>query len=185
MGAAGAPRAFHGRVEGTLVLRLCGPIRFVAAQALRRYVDDLIADEDGAVLVDMNDVEVIDSTGMGLLARIGRSWLRGRGRRVAIACPENDIAITLRSASFDELFVMLDEYPFDDRAAAFTEIPLDALPAGSPELGLGHVILDAHRDLASVSQRNVDAYRDVIAALEADLHAAHRPGGRGDGSPPS
>jgi len=73
--------------------------------------------------------------------------------------------------------VMLDEYPFDDRAAAFIEIPLDALPASSAELGLGHVILDAHRDLASVSQRNVEAYRDVIAALEDDLRSSH--GGRG------
>jgi anti-anti-sigma factor len=172
MTTACAARAFHGRVEGTLVLRLSGSIRFVAAQALRRQVDDLIAGEDSAVLVDVHDVDVIDSTGMGLLARVGRSWLRGRGRRAAIACPENDIAITLRSASFDELFVMLDEYPFDDRAVAFTEIPLDALPAGSPELCLGHVILDAHRDLASISQRNVEEYRDVIAALEADLHVA-------------
>jgi anti-anti-sigma factor len=168
-----APHAYYGHVEDTCVLRLTGPIRFVAAQALRQFVDDVIAQEDyGSVLIDLRGVDAIDSTGMGLLARVGRASLRARARRAAIVCPDNDIAACLRSAAFDELFVMLDAYPFEERATVLEEVPLDAL--GCQSEGLGRVILDAHRDLASVSDRNLDAYRDVIAALEADLRAAQR-----------
>ncbi len=168
-----APHAYYGHVDGTLVLRLCGPIRFVACQALRGFVDGLRTSEED-VLIDLRDVQTIDSTGMGLLARIGRSSLEGRGRRAAIACPCNDIATTLRSAAFDTLFVMLDAYPFDEHDAGFTEMPLGAgAPDGGSDaqLTLGRVILDAHRDLASMSEHNVEVYRDVITALEAELRA--------------
>jgi anti-anti-sigma factor len=171
-----APQAYCGHVEGTLVLRLSGPIRFMTAQALRQFVDGIVAREDGSVLLDLRGVEAIDSTGMGLLARVGRSALRGHGRRAAIACPENDIATTLRSAAFDQLFVMLDAYPFDEHDESLSEVPLEPLAAEDADLGLGRIILDAHRDLASVSEKNLEVYRDVIAALEADLRAAQRPG---------
>jgi anti-anti-sigma factor len=173
---ATAPRAYYGHVDGTFVLKLAGPIRFVAAQALRVVVDGLIAGERAGVLIDLRSVDVIDSTGMGLLARVGRSSIQ-HGRRASIACADNDVAITLRSAAFDELFVMLEGYPFDDEGATLAEVPLDAPPGTSAELGLGRVILDAHRDLAGVSERNRAAYRDVIAALEADLLAAQPRGG--------
>jgi anti-anti-sigma factor len=167
-----APHAYYGHVDGTLVLRLSGPIRFVTCQALRGFVDSLRGGDGEDVLIDLRDVQTIDSTGMGLLARIGRSSLESRGRRAAIACPGNDIATTLRSAAFDTLFTMLDAYPFDDHDATFAEMPLGA---GEPDAGsdaqisLGRVILDAHRDLASMSEHNVEVYRDVIAALETEL----------------
>lgn len=178
-GSTAAPHAYFGHVDSTSVLRLTGPIRFVTAQALRSFVDDLVAGVDhGGVLIDLRGVEVIDSTGMGLLARIGRTSLQRLGRRAVIACPDNDVATCLRSVAFDELFVLLDTYPFEEDAAPLAEVPLDALGGASAELGLGRIILDAHRDLASVSARNLEAYRDVIAALEADLQAAQRPGKR-------
>ena len=73
-------RAFRGHVDDMTVLKLTGPIRFVAAQALRCFVDDLqSADPDDCVLVDVRGVDVIDSTGMGVLARIGRTSLERRG----------------------------------------------------------------------------------------------------------
>jgi anti-anti-sigma factor len=169
------PHAYFGHVQSTSVLRLTGPIRFVAAQALRRFVDELIEGvEDGGVLIDLRAVELIDSTGMGLLARIGRNSLQRLGRRAVIACPENDVATCLRSVAFDELFVMMDTYPFDDDAA-LAEVALAGECGTATEGGLGRVILDAHRELASVSERNLAAYRDVIAALEADLRATQHP----------
>jgi anti-anti-sigma factor len=171
MGSSTAtPRAFHGHVESTAVLKLTGPIRFVAAQAIRHFVDDLpSADPDDGVLIDLRAVDVIDSTGMGVLARIGRTSLERRGRRAVIVCPQNDVATTLRSASFDEVFVMLETCPYDDEDAELAEVPLVVRPASSPELDLGRVVLDAHRELVGVSERNMDAYRDVIVALEAEL----------------
>ena len=173
MGTNGAsPHAYYGHVDGAAVLRLTGPVRFVAAQALRHFVDDRMSIDDGGIVLDLRSIDCIDSTGMGLLARIGRASLR-LGRRASIVCGDRDITTTLRSAAFDELFVMLDAYPFDDEAATLAEVPLDGRPGTTGDLGLGRIILEAHRDLASLSDRNLEAYREVIAALEADLRASH------------
>jgi anti-anti-sigma factor len=172
-------RAFFGRADETLVLRLFGPIRFRSVRELRRFVDDVVAHDGGGddgVSLDLRGVDMIDSTGLGLLARVGRLSLEQRGRRAVIVCPDNDVATSLRSAAFDQLFLMLDEYPYRD-SAPFTEIalePPDGGSAGEPELG--RMILDAHRDLAAISERNLEVYRDVIAALEADLGGKTPPG---------
>jgi anti-anti-sigma factor len=141
----------------------------MSVRELRRFVDDIVAQDDGVgVTIDLRDVDTIDSTGLGLLARVGRLSLQKRGRRAVIVCPDNDVATCLRSAAFDELFVMLDEYPYVD-GAPFTEIPLGPPDGSQGEPELGRVILDAHRELARISEHNLDAYRDVIAALEAEL----------------
>ena len=173
-----AARAFFGRADDTLVLRLVGPIRFRSVCELRRFVDAVVAhDGDGSVGIDLRGVEMIDSTGLGLLARIGRLSLEQRGRRAVIVCPDNDVATCLRSAVFDQLFVMLDEYPYLDDAP-FTEIALDPADGGAgadaPELG--RIVLEAHRNWRASSERNLDVYRDVIAALEADLGGKRPPG---------
>jgi anti-anti-sigma factor len=154
------------------VLRLVGPIRFTSARALRRFVDDVVAhdgDGDFGVALDLRGVEMIDSTGLGLLARVGRFSLEQAGRRAVIVCPDNDVATCLRSAAFDQLFLMLDEYPYR-HDGPFTEIALEPSDCGAgAEPEIGRILLDAHRDLACISERNLEVYRDVIAALEADL----------------
>lgn len=165
-------RVRFGRVDRTSVIALRGQIRFVAAQALRALLERLDGWPDcDRVIVDLHDVQLVDSTGLGLLARIGRSALERTGVRAAIVCPEGDVATCLRSAAFDELFVFVDELPFDG------SLRLEDVPLQQPERptagALGRVMLDAHRDLADVSDQNRRAYADVIAALEAELRTAH------------
>lgn len=162
-------RAFFGNGNHTSVLELRGPVRFVAARALRTFFDNAIAWSDtDTVIIDLRGVDLIDSTGLGLLARIGRASLESVGRRAVIICGDNDVAACLRSAAFDKLFVMIEEYPFDERVP-LVEVPLNLPDAAHPDRSLGRLILDAHRDLASVSDGNRGAYGEIIAALEADL----------------
>jgi len=167
--------AYYGTRDHTSVLALKGQVRYLLARSLRTFVDDVVAhDGSDTVIIDLCDLEFIDSTGMGLLARIGRVTLAERGRRAIIVCPREDVRTVLCSAAFDVLFEMLREYPFDPG------IPLRLVPLAAPEehLGLvhGQVILEAHYDLAALSEKNRQAFGDAIAVLEADLKrkaAAH------------
>lgn len=169
MAELSSARARWGKCERTAVLQLAGPIRHVAARALRTFVDDVLAREEcDTVLIDLRGVEQIDSTGLGLLARIGRCALEARHRRAVIVCPANDVATTLRSAAFDTLFVMTEGFPFDE-PAALTEVPLRSALQEANDPASGRVILEAHRELASLGEENCRAYQDVIASLEAEL----------------
>ena len=160
--------AYYGQLTDTSVLRLAGQIRYTLARRLRAFVDDVIAPAGcNTVFIDLRLVDFIDSTGLGMVARIGRLTLESRGRRAAIVVAPGDVEVTLRSAGFDELFVMLAEFPYDP-GVGLREIPLVDL-ALSHDNQMGHLILDAHRDLAAVSEESRVTFRQVIDSLEADL----------------
>jgi hypothetical protein len=120
------------------------------------------------VLIDLRELLLIDSTGMGLLARIGRATLETRGRRAIIVCASPDIVTCLRGAAFDTLFVLVDEYPFAPEPE-LSEVRLDGR-VHAAERALGQAVLDAHRDLATLSERNRREFGEVVTALERELH---------------
>jgi len=161
-------KAYYGDLDDTSVFKLAGQIRYSLARNLRSFVDNVIAPaRRAAVFIDLREVDFIDSTGLGLVARIGRLTLEGRGRRAVIVVAHGDVEIALRSAGFDELFVMLTEFPYDP-GVELREIPMGE-PMGSRDRLMGHLILDAHRELATVSGESREIFRHVIDALEADL----------------
>jgi anti-anti-sigma factor len=160
------PKAYHGCLNQSPILVLSGHVRYIAVRALRSFIDELMATETHDTLViDLRHLQAIDSTGMGLLARLGRSTLV-RGRRSVIVCAVHDVLTCLRSAAFDKLFIIVEQWPFDQEPL-LTEIPLESQDL-EPAI-MGRFILDAHRDLACLSRENQETFADVIAALETEL----------------
>jgi anti-anti-sigma factor len=160
-----APRAFYGRLHELPIVVLKGSIRYMAARALRGFIDDLVNQRNDALVIDLRELEAIDSTGMGLLARLGRSTLQ-HGRRSVIVCDAPDVMICLRSAAFDRIFVMLQEWPFPEEPEV-AEVPVRCRELGAD--GLGRVMLEAHRELASLSEANQEAFGTVVSALEVEI----------------
>lgn len=160
------PRVFLGRLEGTQVLAVKGVVRYVSAPALRKLIDDMLAHEtDDTVIIDLRELESIDSTGLGLLAHVGRTTLR-RGRRAVLVSTNPDLLRCLRSVAFDTMFVVLDAWP-GDTEPAMQELTLDNDDASASFMGRSMLI--AHRNLAELSEENRRSFADVIAALEAEL----------------
>jgi anti-anti-sigma factor len=166
MATLSTPEALYGYLDDCVVLVLRGQLRYTAAKPLRAFIDELIAKAvDEAVVIDLREIDFLDSTGMGLLARIGRATL-ARGRRSIIVCPRCDVMTCLRSAAFDTLFIVVDSWPFEQSMELY-EIPLEEKPLLA--YVMGNLMLDAHRDLAAVSDENRRVFGGVIEALEAEL----------------
>lgn len=154
----------YGRRADAVVLALEGRVHYAFGTRLRALFDELSERLTGAKLfVDLRRVEAIDSTGMGLLARLGRA-ARERGRGGVIVCSNEDVSLCLHSAAFGELFEFADRWPFDE-TWALGEVPLDASDATEQQLGA--VMLEAHKDLAGLSDQNRESFAAVISALEA------------------
>src|SRR5512138_2364531 len=91
------PKAFYGHLEHSAILALKGQIRYVDARVLRSFIDDVLTrEQDDSMIIDLRELEAIDSTGLGLLAHVGRATLE-RGRRSVIVCSVGDIVTCLRS----------------------------------------------------------------------------------------
>jgi anti-anti-sigma factor len=165
-------RAYFGQVDHSFLLVLKGHVRYEAARALRSFIDDKLAEEADTFVIDLRELEAIDSTGLGLLAHLGWTTLV-HGRRSVIVCAFQDVMTCLRSASFDTLFVLVDKWPFDEEARV-VEVPLDCGDQMPPEV-MGRLILDAHRDLAALSDENRQTFAAVISALETEVGQASLP----------
>lgn len=148
-----------------------GAIRYPQARELKAFLDQVVIPQMGdTMVIDLRSVAAIDSTGLGLLAALGRSALARFSRRAVIVCPEGPVAQCLRAMQFDKLFSLtghLEPPP---------ELHLEEVEAPpSPDEPLSAVMLGAHRTLSEVDERNRARFNDVVNLLE---EAAARHGHR-------
>jgi len=86
------------------VLRVEGVVRIgESAEFLAETLKKLLADEEGSVLVDLEKINYIDSTGIGeLVGYFGK--FREKGRRLVLVRPADRIRKLLEIAKLDGVF---------------------------------------------------------------------------------
>ncbi len=153
----------HASRDGTTVIRFHGAVRYTQANALDRFLDGLFArGEFSSIVVDLTTAESIDSTGLGLLARIARFVRRRDGVRPLLFSSQPDINAVLNSICLDDAFVMCRQVPDLQ--------PGQALPAGNPsETDMAQTVLDAHRLLCEMNDANRIMFQNVVDAFTREL----------------
>jgi anti-anti-sigma factor len=163
--------ARYARDGGTWHLKLAGDVRHNLGPALNALLDRALADPDySQFVVDLSAADNIDSTCLGILARIGNKALEMGGPRPVIVSPSASMKETLLAVCFDRLF-NLAETP-DATAEGLTSVP--AAPVDKDAM-LG-LVLEAHRRLCQIDERTHNAFQELVAGLEAeaDWNAEHR-----------
>jgi anti-anti-sigma regulatory factor len=113
------------------------------------------------VLIDLTETDSIDSTNLGLLAQIARFTLAQWQRRPTLLSTREDINAILESVGFDQVFCIIHELP----RQALPE--LENVPAvPTPEHEDRHTVLEAHRALMAISEKNQAMFKDVVEVLE-------------------
>ena len=160
-----AAYARYAQQDHNWFLKLGGDLRHTLAPALNSLLDRALADADPAnFVIDLAEADNIDSTCLGVLARIGNHKSYQGGSRPVIICPEEDIREVLLAVCFDYLFDLVEQ-PATDAD------PTQPLPLPSGDEDLRRIILDAHRRLCAIDERTRQAFDDVIQALEKDPNA--------------
>lgn len=151
----------YGSHEGVQVLRFVGRIDYGLAPAVHQFVDGLFLGAPPAgFVIDLTQTESIDSTNLGLLARIANRMHERGGPRVTIVSHRQDINEVLLTMGFDEVFDLVEEVP----SAGNGTRPLTTL---APDRNnLGRTMLMAHRTLMALNDRNRDQFADVVSLLE-------------------
>lgn len=149
--------------DGSIVIRFAGDIRYTIAPALDRFLDQLFARQEAtSIIVDLGDTESIDSTSLGLLARIANFQRRRDGSRPLLFSSQPDINALLSSICLDTAFIHCDQPP--DRQ------PGIALAAGNPsENEVAQTVLAAHRLLCDMNEANRAQFQNVVEAFEREL----------------
>ena len=172
IGSDRAGRVLYAVHEGVHVLRFVGEIRHPLGPALERFLDCLLKETPQDLIIELGEARIVDSTCLGLLARMALK-LRAQGlAKARIVSPRSDITEVLRSMSFDRLFDIAGEMPFG---------PVEARELGTAVGRDGDAMLatmlGAHRTLMALSEYNRLQFKEVVEALEQESEACRYPVG--------
>lgn len=147
--------------NGAYVLRLVGDVRLTLCTSIDDYVQTML-DDPGfrSVWVDLCDAEGIDSTTLGLLAKLAISVERRYRFRPALFSCDSGINRLLGSMGLDRLFEMHEQ-----TCCAAGESQLIPMVPDSED-SVREQVLEAHRVLMGINDANRARFSDLVSTLE-------------------
>jgi anti-anti-sigma factor len=147
--------------QGAFVIKLVGDVRVTLCVAFDDYVEKMLA--GGAfksVVIDLSEAEGIDSTTLGLLAKVSIRAKEDFSYRPVIISTSESITRLITSMGFDMVFDIHTE-------AISTDEDLQALVAmASSEVGVRAKVIEAHRVLMGLSDGNRAKFQELVTTLE-------------------
>ncbi len=154
-----------GDHQGIYVVKLVGDVRLNLCTTFDSFIDKMFAHGDfRGVVFDMHQTEGVDSTTLGLMAKIAfRAEERGKGKPLVL-CDNKGLLHLMDSMGFEELMDFNGHA--DNDAYAAEPVPLKC--NDPDERSAREMVLEAHRVLMSMNEQNAETFRDLVHALEAE-----------------
>ena len=148
--------------QSTHVIRLVGDVRLNLCSALETYVDDILRKGGFEnIVIDLSAAEGVDSTTLGQLAKISILCREEFDITPTISSPNEGITRILLSMGFDQVFHIVDTEINDD--ATFRRWVVDSVD----EECARYQVIDAHKVLMSLNDKNKETFRELVDTLEA------------------
>jgi anti-anti-sigma factor len=165
-------RVTYTRCDDFHVLHYFGRVDYTLAPAIERVAGRLLEDRAAPdLLFDLSAATLLDSTNLGLIARLAERVRQHAEGRPVIVSRNDDINAVLASMGFDEIFDIVGDHPALAAAPAAGEEPITAGPPSKSELHA--TMLAAHRALVSLNDKDRAEFEGVVAWLEAESSQHH------------
>ena len=149
--------------DGIYLIVFEGDVRLTLCSTVDGYLEKMFKDDAfRSVVVDLSQTENIDSTSLGLLAKLSIQAEKRFHFRPTLVSTRRDITRILLSMGFDEVFNLVET------ALEHKEQVVELPRLAASEEDVRQQVLDAHRLLMSMNEANHEAFHDLVAALEAD-----------------
>lgn len=147
--------------QGAYVIRLEGDVRLTLCTTIDEYLQKMFSDpEFASVWVDLCGAEGIDSTTLGLLAKLALNVQEKFGFQPAIYSCDPGINRLLKSMGFQRLFELHEEACANPDE--ISEIPV----VQDSEDSVKAKVVEAHRVLMGLSDENRARFKDLMSVLE-------------------
>lgn len=148
--------------DGHYVLKFVGEVRLTLCSTIEKHLEAVLERDDVTdTLVDLTETDNIDSTSLGLIAKLAIKATEKGMPQPTLVSTNTDITRILYSMGFDRVFVLLEELPTslnDLKQVPFVQESEDEVRER---------ILDAHKVLIDLNESNRGAFKDLVAALES------------------
>ncbi|MDZ5601802.1 anti-sigma factor antagonist RssC [Pseudomonas sp. RP23018S] len=155
-----------GRIQfaeeaGTFVLKFVGEVRLTLCTALDATIEKIFSSRSFSnIVIDLTETESMDSTTLGLLAKLSILSRQQVGLLPTVVTTHPDISRLLQSMGFEQVFNIVD-HPLP-----CPECLDDLPPQDQSEDVVRAKVLEAHRILMGLNESNREAFRDLVNALE-------------------
>lgn len=158
-----AGKIFVADEQGNYLIKFVGDVRVTLCGSLNRYIDRIFGSSDvEKVVVDLLEADGLDSTTLGLMAKLGLHCRKAYAIDVQVFCQNPSILRTLDCMGFDELFDIYQEVPN-------ITAKLQSITSVNPEVDeIRKQVLEAHKLLVQLNPKNSSEFTDLIRALESD-----------------
>lgn len=144
--------------DGVCHLRLIGRITFTMSRRFDAFIDELFKQPISDIVIDLRRAEHIDSTMLGLLAKIARQFIASHHHKPTLISTSEDINILLENMGFDAAF---------DISARVEAMPfyLEDIPSLESSVPVPETLLEAHGELMDLDERNVERFQTTVDTL--------------------
>lgn len=147
--------------DQTFVLKCIGEVRLNFCAVLNETIEQAIATGNSkAIIIDLTEVTSIDSTTLGLLAKLSILSRKSFGMLPTLASTNPDISQQLDAMGFAQVFNIVHT------PAPCPECLSDLPDQPQSEEVVRERVLEAHRILMELNESNRTAFRDLVSILE-------------------
>lgn len=150
--------------QGVTVIKMEGDVRLTLCLSFDDFIEDMLSKDDFcSVLFDLTEAEAIDSTTLGLMAKIAITG-RDKGYDDPVVITRNpNIKRILRSMGFADIFQILDEH--GDMLAPAKKL-VELKERTDDEKAVQARILEAHKVLMNMNEENRNTFKELVDTLE-------------------
>jgi anti-anti-sigma factor len=147
--------------QGVYVIKMLDDVRLTLCISFDQFIDAMFADpEFTSVLFDLSEAEAIDSTTLGLMAKISILGQERQGITPVIWASNESIQRILQIMGFADIFTIVDQLD----APALAATPLNCVDCD--EQLVKEKVLESHRILMKLNQSNSDTFSNLVKMLE-------------------
>ena len=146
--------------DGTYVLKLVGDVRLTLSSTIDQFVERMFACVVcKSVIVDLTETEGLDSTTLGMLAKMAL-FVRKNLQVRPLAVTDNDSIIRLlTSMGFEQIFDI--QRTREVGAVADCELKAESMD----EKAAHERVLQAHQVLMTLNQKNRETFKELVDTL--------------------
>lgn len=156
-------KIFAAELNDVPVLKFVGDVRVLMSSALENYFSSLYQHPSlDAMLIDLTDTRGIDSTTLGLLAKMAIKLKKLYDVRPTIVSTNANITRILNSMNFGAVTLIVNE-PLQ-HSAQFGELQR----IDEPEARIRQRVIEAHQTLMELSEENRLQFQELVNALKKE-----------------
>lgn len=156
-------RIYYAEKSDNYYLRFIGDVRVTFCGALTGYLEKLFsADNINSVVVDLKGAKAVDSTTLGLLAKLSIYLKKTKNLTPVLLVEDASMIRLLESMGIDEIFELSADLP--ENIGREKELSCTAVEKEEARAK----VLEAHKTLMGLNKKNMLIFSDLVKILESE-----------------